>query len=64
MTCNVGTTDKLVRLVIGMALIIAGLFFQSWIIGLIAIIPIGTAAMGWCPLYLPIGLRTCAPDEQ
>lgn len=60
---NVGSVDRIVRIIAG--LIIAGLGFtykQWW--GLIAIIPIATALIGWCPAYLPFGIKTCKTDSK
>lgn len=55
---NVGKTDKTARIIAGLAIIVLGLVFQSWW-GLIGLIPLATAAMGWCPAYLPLGISTC-----
>jgi hypothetical protein len=60
MTKNVGTLDRVIRIVIGLALL--SLFFvlsgnARWL-GLIAIVPLGTALVGTCPLYLPFGIKT------
>jgi hypothetical protein len=59
---NVGSIDKVVRIVIGIALL-SMLFLvegsAKWF-GLIGIVPLGTALMGWCPLYSLIGVSTCA----
>ena len=54
---NIGKTDQIVRIVIGLGIIIVGVFFKSWW-GAIGIIPIITAAIGWCPAYLPFGIST------
>lgn len=59
MTCNVGKTDRVVRLLVSVVLIGLGLYFSSWW-GAIGIIPLFTAAVGWCPLYAPFGLSTCS----
>lgn len=57
--CNVGTADRIVRAVVGLALI--GLVFAgpqtAW--GWIGLVPLATAAVGVCPAYLPLGLSTC-----
>ena len=58
MKCNMGKTDKTVRLVLGSAIVAAGLYFQNWL-GLIGLIPIGTAILGICPAYIPFGISTC-----
>lgn len=54
---NVGGIDRIVRLIIGLALIAWGYMNQNWW-GAIGIIPLFTAAIGWCPLYLPFSLST------
>jgi hypothetical protein len=58
MKTNIGTTDRIVRIVAGLAIITAGIVFQSWW-GAIGIIPLATAAIGWCPAYLPFGFSSC-----
>lgn len=58
MKTNVGSPDRIVRIVAGLAILAAGYFYQSWW-GLIGIVPLGTAAIGWCPAYLPFGISTC-----
>lgn len=56
---NIGTADRTLRLVIGVAAL--SLVFVGprtpW--GWIGIIPIATALITWCPLYQLFGLRTC-----
>ncbi len=57
MKLNVGSADRVIRIVVGVAICAAGWYYHSWW-GLIGIVPIVTAAIGWCPAYLPIGLST------
>ena len=60
MTQNVGGIDRILRIVVGLALIgstLAGLL-PVW--GWIGVVPLATAAIGWCPAYLPFGIKTCA----
>lgn len=59
MQCNVGKTDRIIRAVVGLVLIILGVIFNSWW-GAIGLIPLATAAVGWCPAYFPFGLSSCA----
>ncbi len=63
MTKNVGSFDKIVRIVIGLALLWYALFAAptgwNWI-GWIGIIPLVTAFVGVCPLYSLLGVKTCA----
>jgi len=61
MTCNVGSTDKIIRLILGAAIIGAGVYYNNWW-GAIGIVPIATALMGWCPAYLPFGISTCKKE--
>lgn len=62
MTCNVGTTDRLLRIVLGLVIIAVGVYFQSWW-GAIGLIPLVTGAVRWCPLYAPFGLSTCKTEK-
>jgi hypothetical protein len=48
---NVGTVDMIVRIVLGVIILLVGWYFNTWW-GLIGIVPIVTALIGWCPGYL------------
>lgn len=63
MICNVGKTDKMIRFAIGGAIGIWGILTQNWL-GLVAIIPIGTAVLGFCPLYMPVNFSSCKTDDS
>lgn len=56
---NVGSVDRIVRTVVGLAVIAAGVIFQSWW-GAIGLVPLGTAMIGWCPPYALLGINTCS----
>jgi Protein of unknown function (DUF2892) len=62
MSANVGMIDRAVRVVVGLALLWFALFAAptgyNWI-GWIGVVPLLTAAMGFCPLYAMIGVSTC-----
>ncbi|RIJ48777.1 DUF2892 domain-containing protein [Maribellus luteus] len=62
MKSNVGTTDRLIRVIAGLILAIAGVIFDSWW-GLIGIIPLATGLFKFCPLYLPFKLSTTEKDS-
>lgn len=62
MKCNVGPVDRLVRIVIGLIIAIAGVVFDSWW-GLIGIVPIATALFKFCPLYLPLKISTVKKEN-
>ena len=59
---NVGKTDKIVRIVLGIAIAAAGLYFNSWW-GLLGILPIATAFMSFCGLYTIFGINTCPAQK-
>jgi hypothetical protein len=60
---NMGIMDRRVRIALGLAIIAAGFYFQSWW-GAIGLVPLATAAIGWCPAYAPFGLSTCATPKH
>jgi len=57
MQCNIGKTDRAIRLLAGVGIIAAGFYFQSWW-GAIGIVPLTTAALRWCPPYQLLGIST------
>ncbi len=59
MTCNVGKTDRIVRYTLGLAIAALGIYFKSWW-GLVALVPLLTGAILFCPLYKFFGLNTCS----
>jgi hypothetical protein len=60
---NVGSIDRIARIVIGAALLVwffldqgTGFWHYAKLIG---IVPLLTAALGSCPLYSILGISTC-----
>ena len=51
MKANVGGLDRMLRIIIGCALIAMVFFGPQTPWGWIGIIPLATAMMGWCPAY-------------
>lgn len=62
MTCNVGKGDRIFRVLAGIAIGVIGYIYQSWL-GLIGLVPILTAIIGFCPLYWPFRINTAKPKE-
>ncbi|MCG6201372.1 YgaP family membrane protein [Psychromonas antarctica] len=58
---NVGGVDRILRLVVGLVIVGAGFYFQSWW-GIVGLIPLLTASIRWCPAYLPFGFSSCNYD--
>ncbi len=57
MQCNVGNTDRVLRIAAGIIILGVGAYLQEWW-GVIGAIPLVTGLVRWCPAYLPIGLNT------
>ena len=60
---NLGKLDRIIRLILGAAIIIGGVYFQSWW-GAIGVVIIIVASIGWCPAYVPFGISTCRKEEK
>jgi hypothetical protein len=60
---NIGFTDRIIRVILGVALLGAGYYFKSaW--GFLGLVPIITAVVRFCPAYLPFGLNTCRLERD
>lgn len=63
MNKNMGTTDKIIRLIV--VVIIAGLYLTGKlsgtlgiILGIVALAFLVTSLLGWCPIYQPFKITT------
>jgi hypothetical protein len=54
---NVGATDRIIRLILGLIIIVVGAIFNSWW-GLIGVVIFLTGLIGRCGLYLPFKINT------
>ncbi|MCC6717736.1 MAG: DUF2892 domain-containing protein [Acetobacteraceae bacterium] len=59
MVRNVGGIDRILRIVVGLVLLGLTYFGVIGWWGLVGIVPLGTALMGFCPLYRLFGASTC-----
>lgn len=60
MKTNVGTADRVIRVLVGLILF-SGVFVLEgnvrwW--GLVGLLPLATGLVGWCALYQPLGIDT------
>lgn len=55
---NLGTVDRVIRITVGSAMLLAGFFLHSYW-GLIGLVPLATAAIGFCSAYCPLGIKAC-----
>ena len=62
MTKNVGGIDRIVRVVIGLTLIVLAATATVGWWGYLGVIPLTTAAIGWCPPYALFGWNTCSTN--
>jgi hypothetical protein len=60
MKLNVGGTDRIVRIVAGLALIGLTLTGNIGMWGWLVVVPLATGAIGWCPPYAIFGFNTCS----
>ncbi len=63
MTKNVGGIDKTIRIIVGLAVIAAGVFYESYW-GAVGLVPLVTALIGWCPPYAIFGINSCSVKED
>lgn len=60
MTQNVGGIDRILRIVVGIALLVWGFVLSNpmnyW--GAIGIVPLLTGLISWCPVYPILGFST------
>jgi hypothetical protein len=59
MNKNVGGIDRILRVVVGLLFIALAATGTVGAWGYVGIVPIVTAAVGWCPAYLPFGFSSC-----
>ncbi len=64
MSTNVGSIDRVLRFVVGVALIawalgyLPGIAASPW--GWIGVVPLLTSIFGYCPVYSILGVSTCS----
>jgi hypothetical protein len=61
MSKNVGALDRVVRVLVGLGALSLVVLLEGnlrWA-GLIGIVPLATAVLGYCPLYSLFGFKTC-----
>jgi hypothetical protein len=59
---NIGSADRIIRIVLGIGMLSLTVLGPKTLWGLVGLIPLLTASISFCPLYLPIGLNTCSKE--
>ncbi|MBT3361946.1 MAG: DUF2892 domain-containing protein [Rhodospirillales bacterium] len=64
---NVGGIDRAIRAIAGIVLLGLMVVLKDesgyWLWGLLGLVPLGTAAIGWCPPYAIFGISSCKTEE-
>lgn len=65
MTKNIGNVERIIRFIVGLGILSLIFILEGnarwW--GLVGLVPIATAAMGYCPPYAWLGINTCGKEE-
>lgn len=62
MKCNVGGMDRVLRVVVGAGVLSLAFIGPQTALGYIGVVPLLTGIFGFCPAYLPFGIKTCKKD--
>ncbi|MFL9710082.1 DUF2892 domain-containing protein [Methylobacillus sp. Pita1] len=64
METNVGSVDRVLRVVVGVALIVWATLFQGPAWAYIGVLSLLTGLLRWCPAYTLFGLNTCKSKAE
>jgi hypothetical protein len=57
--CNVGGVDRVVRIVAGLGILSLAFVGPQTPWGYVGLVVLATGLIGWCPAYVPFGIKTC-----
>ncbi len=60
MKCNAGGIDRVLRIMVGLVLIALAATGKVGVWGWIGVVPLLTGAVGFCPAYTLLGMKTCS----
>ena len=61
---NEGPADRIVRVVLGLAILSLTVAGPRSMWGLLGLVPLLTGVVGFCPLYRLVGLNTCPAPRK
>ncbi len=64
MKFNVGTIDRVLRVIAGVALIALAATGTIGLWGYIGVVPLATGLFKFCPAYVLLGVNTCPMDKR
>ncbi len=56
---NIGDIERVVRIVVGLAILSLVVVGPQTLWGLVGLVPVLTGVTGWCPPYSLLGINTC-----
>jgi hypothetical protein len=59
MTKNIGRTERIIRIIIGIVIISMAFIGPESPWAFLGLIPLLTGLIGWCPPYAAFGISTC-----
>lgn len=62
MKINVGSADRIIRILAGITLIAGAATGYIGMWGYLGVVPLLTGTFRFCPAYLPFGISTCSKD--
>ena len=60
---NIGNVERILRIVVGAALVVAAAMGAIGWWGWLGLIPLATGLVGWCPPYALFGISTCKTKQ-
>jgi hypothetical protein len=64
MNANVGGIDRILRIVVGLALIVWAAVLGGPIWAWVGLVPLATGLFKFCPFYPLLGLNTCPANKD
>lgn len=61
---NEGNTDRIVRIIVGIALIVLGLATSQLLLAVVGLVPLLTGLSGFCLIYRLLGISTCPVENK
>lgn len=61
---NVGTMDRIIRIVLGIILLGIAWQMMLWWAGVIGVVVLLTGVLRWCGLYSLFGISTCKMENK
>lgn len=61
---NEGNTDRIVRIILGIVLIVLGLATSQLLLAVVGLVPLLTGLSGFCLIYRLLGISTCPVETK